>query len=405
MATAGFGAPPVEAAYSRARELSQQIGDTPGRFPALFGLWLFYWGRGEVQTADGLARDLRRRAGRDPDLRLQAAHSSWSTAFSRGAFAETRRHARTADGALRPRSTCRDGGDVRQPRSCGLRWHVRRSRVRDHGPRRRVDRLGEEAVTLARSLDHPFSLGLALTFRAASAQALGDHDAATVNADEATTIAREQGFRLMLGWCLAVSGWAAVQRGEVTAEGRGSTRRSRPRAQRDRISSCPTSWRRGRRRTSPPVGPPTPSRPRATALLRSLAPPSGSTRPSSTVSRAKRCLPRTGASAASSAFRKGGGRRNPARGEPLCASLSRPAGPVGGRCGRRSRPARRRARQRCRGFRAWRRRQKPMPCSQTHQTRVACLVPDRRRVRATASGVRRTPGADRTALAHPGRMA
>ena len=92
MATAGFGAPPVEAAYSRARELSQQIGDTPGRFPALFGLWLFYWGRGEVRTADGLARDLRRRAGRDPDLRLQAAHSSWSTAFSRGAFEETRRH-------------------------------------------------------------------------------------------------------------------------------------------------------------------------------------------------------------------------------------------------------------------------------------------------------------------------
>ena len=96
MATAGFGAPPVEAAYSRARELSQQIGDTPGRFPALFGLWLFYWGRGEMRTAEGLARDLRRRAGRDPDLRIQAAHASWSTAFSRGAFDETRRHAHTA---------------------------------------------------------------------------------------------------------------------------------------------------------------------------------------------------------------------------------------------------------------------------------------------------------------------
>ncbi len=66
MATAGFGAQPVEAAYSRARELSQRIGDTPGQFPALFGLWLFYWGRGEVRTADGLARELRRRAGRDP---------------------------------------------------------------------------------------------------------------------------------------------------------------------------------------------------------------------------------------------------------------------------------------------------------------------------------------------------
>ena len=219
MATAGFGAPPVEAAYSRARELSQQIGDTPGRFPALFGLWLFYWGRGEVRTADGLARDLRRRAGRDPDLRLQAAHSSWSTAFSRGAFEEARRHFRTAM-TLYDRD--RHAGMAamygsHDPAVCGGMFAGRASAIM--GLADESARLGEEAVMLGRSLDHPFSLGLALTFRAASAQALGDLGAATVNADEATTIAREQGFRLMLGWCLAVSGWAAVQRGEADRGG------------------------------------------------------------------------------------------------------------------------------------------------------------------------------------------
>jgi DNA-binding winged helix-turn-helix (wHTH) protein/predicted ATPase len=219
MATAGFGAPPVEAAYSRARELSQEIGDTPGRFPALFGLWLFYWGRGEVRTADTLARDLRRRAGRDPDLRLQAAHSSWSTAFSRGAFEETRRHFRTAM-TLYDRD--RHAGMAamygsHDPAVCGGMFAGRASAIM--GLADESTQLGEEAVALARSLDHPFSLGLALTFRAASAQALGDHDAATANADEATTIAREQGFRLMLGWCLAVSGWAAVQRGEEARGG------------------------------------------------------------------------------------------------------------------------------------------------------------------------------------------
>ena len=219
MATAGFGAPPVEAAYSRARELSQQIGDTPGQFPAFFGLWLFYWGRGEVRTADGLARDLRRRAGRDPDLRLQAAHSSWSTAFSRGAFEETRRHCRTGM-TLYDRD--RHGGMAamyggHDPGVCGGMFAGRASAIM--GLADESARLAEEAVALARTLDHPFSLGLALTFRGASAQALGDLDAATVNADEATTIAREQGFRLMLGWCLAVSGWAAVQRGDADRGG------------------------------------------------------------------------------------------------------------------------------------------------------------------------------------------
>lgn len=219
MATAGFGAPQVEAAYSRARELSQQIGDTPGRFPALFGLWLFYWGRGEVRIADGLARDLRRRAGRDPDLRLQAAHSSWTTAFSRGAFEETRRHFRTAE-ALYDRD--RHAGMAamygsHDPAVCGGMFAGRAVAIM--GLADESARLGEEAVTLARSLDHPFSLGLALTFRGAAAQALGDHVVASVNADEATTIAREQGFRLMLGWCLAVSGWAAVQRGDADRGG------------------------------------------------------------------------------------------------------------------------------------------------------------------------------------------
>ena len=219
MATAGFGAPPVEAAYSRARELSQEIGDTPGRFPALFGLWLFYWGRGEMRTAESLARDLRRRAGRDPELRIQAAHASWSTAFSRGAFDETRRHAQTAmklyDRDRHAGMAATYGGH--DPAVCGGMFAGRATAIM--GLPEESARLGEEAVTLARSLDHPFSLGLALTFRAAAAQAVGDHDAVTHNADEATAIAREQGFRLMLGWCQVISGRAAVHGGDADRGG------------------------------------------------------------------------------------------------------------------------------------------------------------------------------------------
>ena len=219
MATAGFGAPPVEAAYSRARELSQQVGDTPGQFPALFGLWLFYWGRGEVQTAEGLARDLRRRAGRDPDLRLQAAHSSWSTAFSRGAFEETVRHVRTAM-RLYDRDRHAEMAGMygsHDPAACGGMFAGRAAAIM--GDAVESARLGEEAIALGRALDHPFSLGLALTFRAASAQALGDPEVAADYVDEATNIARDQGFRLMLGWCLAVSGWVTLRRGDPEAGG------------------------------------------------------------------------------------------------------------------------------------------------------------------------------------------
>jgi hypothetical protein len=46
--TKGFGAPEVEHAYTRARELCEQIGDIPQRFPVLRGLSLYYMMHGQV---------------------------------------------------------------------------------------------------------------------------------------------------------------------------------------------------------------------------------------------------------------------------------------------------------------------------------------------------------------------
>ena len=42
IATKGYGAPEVAQAYTRARELCQQIGETPDVFPVLRGLWVFH---------------------------------------------------------------------------------------------------------------------------------------------------------------------------------------------------------------------------------------------------------------------------------------------------------------------------------------------------------------------------
>ena len=52
--------PEVERAYTRARELCQQVGETPQLFPVLLGLWVFYLRAGGVQTARELAEQLLR---------------------------------------------------------------------------------------------------------------------------------------------------------------------------------------------------------------------------------------------------------------------------------------------------------------------------------------------------------
>src|SRR5712692_2017145 len=62
LAVKGFTAPDMEKTLTRARELCQQIGETPQLFPVLYRLWVFYANRGELQTAHELAEQLMRLA-------------------------------------------------------------------------------------------------------------------------------------------------------------------------------------------------------------------------------------------------------------------------------------------------------------------------------------------------------
>ena len=62
--TKGQAAPEVEHAYTQARALCQQVGETPQLVPVLFGLWRFYLGRSQLHTARELGETLLRLAQR-----------------------------------------------------------------------------------------------------------------------------------------------------------------------------------------------------------------------------------------------------------------------------------------------------------------------------------------------------
>ena len=94
IATKGFTAPEVERAYTRARELCRQVGETPQLFPALWGLWAFYLVRAELETAHELGEQLLTVAQsvRDPAFLLQAHYSLGVTLMSLGKFTLAREH-------------------------------------------------------------------------------------------------------------------------------------------------------------------------------------------------------------------------------------------------------------------------------------------------------------------------
>jgi predicted ATPase len=68
--TKGQAAPEVEHAYTQARALCQQVGETPELVPVLFGLWRFYLVRPQLHTARELGETLLRLAQRTNDPAL-----------------------------------------------------------------------------------------------------------------------------------------------------------------------------------------------------------------------------------------------------------------------------------------------------------------------------------------------
>ena len=56
MATKGYAAPEVVQAYTRARALCQQVGETPEHVPILWNLWFFYLARARTSDGDGTGR-------------------------------------------------------------------------------------------------------------------------------------------------------------------------------------------------------------------------------------------------------------------------------------------------------------------------------------------------------------
>lgn len=80
-AARGYGAPEVEQTYQRARELCQQLGETPLLFAALLGVWSFATGRGKWRQSLELAERMLQLAQRTEEP-LQIARASRAAAHS-----------------------------------------------------------------------------------------------------------------------------------------------------------------------------------------------------------------------------------------------------------------------------------------------------------------------------------
>ena len=216
MATRGFGAPEVLEAYSRAEALCDGLGERAEIFPALWGQWLFRWGRSELDVSWRLCKKLLAlaKASGDPGLRLQAHHAAWATSFGRGRLAQVSAHVEAGlalyDERLHRGMASRYGNH--NASACGQNFMALALALA--GEEDRAVSTANAALALARSLSDPFSLGLTLYFASATAQVLGHVVPASQHAEASRQLAEEHDFAMLKAWSTGILGWCVAESGD-----------------------------------------------------------------------------------------------------------------------------------------------------------------------------------------------
>ena len=211
-ATRGYAAPEAGEAYGRAGELCQQVEDAPQLFPVLFGLWVFYLVRGELRTARQLADRmlaLARSAG-DPSLTLEAENMLGATLYFHGQPVEAREHLTAALSLYDPEIHHAHAFEYGQdPGAFSLANGALVEAVL--GLDDESVRSSDQAIALARRLDHSYSLVFALVLGAVLAQFQGDPPTTAERAQEALNQASECGFVQLAAWATVLLGWATAE--------------------------------------------------------------------------------------------------------------------------------------------------------------------------------------------------
>jgi TOMM system kinase/cyclase fusion protein len=209
MSVHGYANAEVEKTYARARELARVAGGQADIFPAMQGLWQFYYVRGMLPASRELGNQLL-------EIARESANSTWlllahrsiaSSAFLQGDYETCRVHTQAGIGIYDMREhgslAMSTGHDPGVAHGVYLAWALWMLGYPDQSLARVTD-----TIELAKRLAHPMTIAYALCFAALMRNHRGDHVEAKALSETALDITVPNKFALWTAWAKMQRGWA-----------------------------------------------------------------------------------------------------------------------------------------------------------------------------------------------------
>ena len=218
LGTAGPTSPELMAAYNRALDLCEQVGDEAQLFQTLLILVHHHAAQGELEKTLEMAEQMLHVTERAEEP-LPAAMAYWARGFALnylGRFAEARddfdRVISLYDSSLHSSLAYVYGMD---PAVSALAYNG--NTLWNMGFPEQAQEHSRRAVALAREVDHPTSLVHALCQSTAVANFCGDLDSFREQNDELLRLSTEEGIVPFRNWATLEDGWVRVLQGQHEA--------------------------------------------------------------------------------------------------------------------------------------------------------------------------------------------
>jgi predicted ATPase len=214
IAIEGYASPDVGSVYLRARELCEQLVETPKISQVLSGLWSFYAVRAELGTAREIAEEFLRLAERlsYPGLAMRGHLAMEVTFMHQGEFAVALEHFKKVLALYDAEEHSNEAFSYTLNQGVGARCQAAWTMWFLGQPDQALN-LIHEALALAQKLSEPHGLAHSLFFAAILHQLRREERLAQERAEDALAVSNEHGLAMYHAFATITRGWALSEQG------------------------------------------------------------------------------------------------------------------------------------------------------------------------------------------------